>query len=82
MCGYVGRSPTVHVFWFFFPDDHTQPTYEILHGSNISQRIQQSLLRYFVVCFEAVAREIDDVSNNRLKCADVSVIRLPFNYNL
>ena len=35
-----------------------------------------------VVCFEAVARGIDDVSNDRLKFADVSVNRLPFNYNL
>ena len=35
-----------------------------------------------VVCFEAVARGLDDVSNDRLKCADVSGIRRPFNYNL
>ena len=37
---------------------------------------------FCLVCFEAVARELDDVSNNRLKWADVPGIRLPFNYNL
>ena len=38
---------------------------------------------YFcIVCFEAVVRELGDISNNRLKCADISGIRFPFNYNL
>ena len=36
----------------------------------------------FTVCFEAVACGLDDVPNNRSKCADVPGIRLPFNYNL
>ena len=35
-----------------------------------------------VVCFEAVACGLDNVSSDRLKCADVSGIRLLFNYNL
>ena len=35
-----------------------------------------------VVCFEAVARGLDDVSNDRLKCANFSGNRHPFNYNL
>ena len=26
---------------------------------------------FCIVCFDAVARGLDDVSNNRLKCADV-----------
>ena len=37
---------------------------------------------FFIVCFEAVASGLDDVPNNRSKCADVPGIRLPFNYNL
>ena len=36
---------------------------------------------FYIVCFEAVARELDDVSNDQLKCADVPGIRHPFNYN-
>ena len=35
-----------------------------------------------VVCFEAVACGLDDVSSDRLQCADVSEIRLLFNYSL
>ena len=37
---------------------------------------------YCIVCFEAVARGLDDVSNNRLKCADIPGIKLLFNENL
>ena len=37
---------------------------------------------YCIVCFVAVARGLDNVSNNRLKCADVPEIKFPFNYNL
>ena len=37
---------------------------------------------FCIVCFEAVVRGLDDVSNNRTKCADVPGIRPPFNYNL
>ena len=33
------------------------------------------------VCFEAIVRQLNDVSNNLLKCAEVPGIRLPFNYN-
>ena len=36
---------------------------------------------FCIVCFEEVARGFDDPSNNRLKYANVSGIRLPFNYN-
>ena len=36
---------------------------------------------FCIVCFEAVAGGLDDVSNNRLNYADVSGIRFPFNYN-
>ena len=31
----------------------------------------------YLVCFKAVARGLDDVSNNRLKCADVQGISRP-----
>ena len=34
---------------------------------------------FYIVCFEGVACGPDDVSNNRLKCAQVPGIRLPFN---
>ena len=38
---------------------------------------------YFcIVCFEAVVQELGDISNNRLKYADISGTRFPFNYNL
>ena len=37
---------------------------------------------FCIVRFEEVARGLDDVSKNRLKCADVPGIRLPFNHNL
>ena len=37
---------------------------------------------FCIVYFEAVVRGLDDVSNNRTKCADVPGIRPPFNYNL
>ena len=36
---------------------------------------------YCIVCFEAVARGLDDVSF-RLKCADIPGIKLLFNENL
>ena len=35
-----------------------------------------------IVCFVAVACGLDDVSNNRLRCADVPGIRPPFSYKL
>ena len=35
-----------------------------------------------IYCIEAVARGLDDVSNNRLKCADIPGIKLLFNENL
>ena len=41
--------------------------------------IQYSPLLF--VCFEAVARGLYDISNNRLKCVDISGITLLFNYN-
>ena len=34
---------------------------------------------FFIVCFEAVARGLDDVSNEPFICAHVSGIRLPLN---
>ena len=36
---------------------------------------------FCIVCFEAVVGGLDDISNDRLNRADVSGIRLPFNYN-
>ena len=48
------------------------------------ERIQQWPSQYSALydCFEANTPGLDDVSNNRLKCAGVSGIRLSFNYNL
>ena len=37
---------------------------------------------FCIVRFEEVARGLDDVSNNRLKCANVPVNRLLFIHNL
>ena len=37
---------------------------------------------FCIVCYEAVARGVDNVSHNRLKGADVSGIGLAFNYSL
>ena len=33
------------------------------------------------VCFEAIGRGLDNVSNNGLKCAYISEIRPRFNFN-
>ena len=37
---------------------------------------------FCIVCLDEVAHGLDDVSNDRLNCADVPEIRLPFNYSL
>ena len=37
---------------------------------------------FCIVCLEEVARGLDEVSNDRLNCANVPEIRLLFNYNL
>ena len=49
---------------YVHPNDHTQPTYEMTPGFKL-------FTIFCIVCFEAVAHELDDISNNRLKCADV-----------
>ena len=35
---------------------------------------------FCIVCFEAVARGLDDVLNNRSKCANFPGITLPFGF--
>ena len=50
--------------------------------SVVKREFSSCLYNIGVVCFEAVARGLDDVSNDRLKCANFSGNRLPFNYNL
>ena len=49
---------------YVHPDDHTQPTYEMTTGFKL-------FTIFCIVSLEAVAHELDDISNNRLKCADV-----------
>ena len=49
---------------YVHPDDHTQPTYEMTPGFKL-------FTIFCIVSIEAVAHELDDISNNRLKCADV-----------
>ena len=44
--------------------------------------IRLTIKIFCIVCFVAVACGLDDVSNNRLRCADVPGIRPPFSYNL
>ena len=36
---------------------------------------------FCIVCFEAVVRGFDDLSDNRFKYVNFSGIRLPYNYN-
>ena len=42
---------------------------KLLYRATLKSPLQYSTL---IVCFEAVARDLDDVSNDRLRCADVS----------
>ena len=49
---------------YVHPDDHTQPTHEMTPGF-------KPFTIFCIVSLEAVAHELDDISNNRLKCADV-----------
>ena len=49
---------------YVHPDDHTQPTYEMTPGFKL-------FTIFCIVSLEAVAHELDDISNNRLKYADV-----------
>ena len=49
---------------YVHPDDHTQPTYEMTPGFKL-------FTIFCIVSLEAVTHELDDISNNRLKCADV-----------
>ena len=37
---------------------------------------------HYILCLEAVALRVNNVSNNRWKCANDSGVRLTFNYNL
>ena len=46
---------------------------------NVVRREYSDIMQCFL---KALAHGLDDVSNNRFKCADVPGIRLPFNYNL
>ena len=57
------------------PDDQTQPTHEMTPGF-------KPFTIFCIVSLEEVAHELDDISNNRLKCADVLGILFPFNYNV
>ena len=49
---------------YVHPKDHTQPTYEMTPGFKL-------FTIFCIVSLEAVAHELDDISNNPLKCADV-----------
>ena len=57
------------------PDDHTQPTHEMTPGL-------KPFTIFCIVSLEEVAHELDDISSNRLKCADIPGILFPFNYNV
>ena len=68
---------------FFKPNEHLRlieswfPDRSASFYSELSRVISQSPLQYSaVVCFEAVASWLEDVSNNRLKCVDIVGIRL------
>ena len=45
-------------------EDQTQPTHEMTPGF-------KPFTIFCIVSLEEVAHELDDISNNRLKCADV-----------
>ena len=64
----VERSVTVNnnslIQDYVHPDDHTQPTYEMTPGFKL-------FTIFCIVSLEAVAHELNDISNNPLKCADV-----------
>ena len=49
---------------YVHPDDHTQPTYEMTPGF-------KPFTKFCIVCFEEVVQGLNDISDNRLKCADV-----------
>ena len=49
---------------YVHPDDHTQPTHEMTPGF-------KPFTIFCIVSLEKVAHELDDFSNNRLKCADI-----------
>ena len=49
---------------YVHPDDHTQPTYEMTPGFKL-------FTIFCIVSLEEVAHELDGISNNRLKCADI-----------
>ena len=49
---------------YVHPDDHTQTTHEMTPGF-------KPFTIFCIVSLEEVAHELDDISNNRLKCADV-----------
>ena len=49
---------------YVHPDDHAQPTYEMTSGFKL-------FTIFCIVCFQAVAHGLNDISNNPLKCADV-----------
>ena len=49
---------------YVHPDDHSQPTHEMTPGF-------KPFTIFCIVSLEEVAHELDDISNNRLKCADV-----------
>ena len=49
---------------YVHPDDHTQPTHEMTPGF-------KPFTIFCIVSLEKVTHELDDFSNNRLKCADI-----------
>ena len=61
--------------WFL---ERSASFYSVLSRENSTVAIKI----FCSVCFEAVARKLDDVSNNRLIHADVSGISIPFSFNL
>ena len=61
--------------WFL---ERSANFYSVLSRENSTVTIRI----FCVVSFEAVVHGLEDISNNPLKCADVSGIRLLFNFNL
>lgn len=63
---------TLEIYWKLVFEEVRNLLFSVIKGDEGTLRS--------LVCFEAIARELNDVSNNRLKCADVPGIRLPFHY--
>ena len=56
--------------------------FSISFNFNVNVNVNVAIKIFCIVCFEAVACELDDVSNNRLRYADFPGIRVPFSYKL